>query len=66
MHWEDSEYRGNSQSLNSRAFRLFKEDKDLRNVAIALDIETDDILGFYNGYLRLLNLETDDTLLLKV
>ena len=42
---------------NSRAFKLFKEGKSLVDTAIALDIDTDEVLGVYGDYLRLLNLQ---------
>jgi hypothetical protein len=48
---------GKALSLNSKAFKLFKENKNLVDVAITLNIETDEILGLYNDYLRLLNLQ---------
>jgi hypothetical protein len=59
---EDSEYQGNSQSLNSRAFKMFSDGKSLVNVAIALDIGADEVLGIHNDYLRLLNLDSLMTL----
>ena len=49
-------YSGKGLSLNSKAFKLFKENKNLVDVAITLNIETDEVLGLYNDYLRLLNL----------
>ena len=59
---EDSEYQGNSQSLNSRAFKLFKEGMGLVNVAIALDMDADGVLCIHDDYLRLLNLDSLMTL----
>jgi hypothetical protein len=44
-------------STNSKAFKLFKENKNLVDVAIILNIDTDEVLSFYNDYLRLLNLQ---------
>jgi hypothetical protein len=44
-------------SINSRAFKLFKEGKSLVDIAITLDMETDEVLCTYNDYLRLLNLQ---------
>jgi hypothetical protein len=54
---EDSACKDNSQSIYSRAFRLFKEGKTLVDIAINLDIETDEVLRMYSDYLRLLNLQ---------
>jgi hypothetical protein len=51
------EYQDQGLSINSRAFKLFKEGKNLVDIAIALDIDTDEVLGMYNDYLRLLNLQ---------
>jgi hypothetical protein len=53
----ETEYSGKALSLNSRAFKLFKENKKLVDVAIILNIDTDDALGLYSDYLRLLNLQ---------
>ena len=52
-----SVYQGKALSMNSRAFKLFKENKNLVDVAINLNIETDEVLGMYYDYLRLLNLQ---------
>lgn len=46
-----------SLSVNSRAFKLFKENKDLVDVAISLNIEADEILDLHSDYLRLLNMD---------
>ncbi len=53
---EEIEFSDKGLSLNSRAFKLFKEGKSLVDTAIALDIDTDEVLGVYVDYLRLLNL----------
>ena len=54
-HWNDnkkthrgriSDCQGSSKSLYSRAFKLFKEGKNLVDIAIILDMEADEILGF--------------------
>jgi hypothetical protein len=52
----ESECNDKGLSLNSKSFKLFKEGRSLVSVAIALDIETDEVLRFYADYLRLLNL----------
>ncbi len=44
-----------SLTLNSRAFKLFKENKDLVDVAIALNMEADEVLGLHSDYLQLSN-----------
>jgi hypothetical protein len=44
-------------STNSRAFKLFKEGKSKVDVAIALDIDADQVLRRYEDYLRLLSLD---------
>ncbi len=54
---EDFDCQGSGKSLYSRAFRLFKEGKNLVDVAITLDMEADEVLGMYSDYLRLLNLD---------
>jgi hypothetical protein len=59
---EDSDNQGNGQSLNSRAFKMFSDGKSLVNVAIALDMDADEVLGIHNNYLRLLNLDSLMTL----
>ncbi len=54
---EESPCHERGLSINSRAFKLFKEGKSLVDTAIALDMETDEVLGMYSDYLRLLNLQ---------
>ena len=54
---EDIVYQDKALSINSRAFKLFKEGTNLVDVAIALNIYTDEVLGMYSDYLRLLNLQ---------
>ena len=46
-----------SMSINSRAFKLFKENKNLVDVAIILNIEADEVFGLYTDYLRLSNMD---------
>jgi hypothetical protein len=53
----ETTYSGKALSINSKAFKLFKENKNLVDVAIILNICTDDVLGMYSDYLRLLNLQ---------
>lgn len=40
---------------------MFSDGKSLVNVAIALDIGADEVLGIHNDYLRLLNLDSHDS-----
>lgn len=42
-------------STTSRAFKLFKENKNLVDVAIALDMDAHDVLDLHTDYLRLSN-----------
>ncbi len=46
-----------SMSINSKAFKLFKENKDLVDVAIILNIEADEIFVMHSDYLRLSNMD---------
>jgi hypothetical protein len=42
-------------SINSRAFKLFKENKNLVDVAISLNLDAHDVLDLHTDYLRLSN-----------
>ena len=53
---DETVYSGKALSINSKAFKLFKEDKNLVDVAIILNMEADEVLGVYGDFLRLLNL----------
>ena len=53
----EMDYSDKGLSLNSKAFKLFKENKNLVDVAITLNMEADEVLGLYNDFLRLLNLD---------
>ena len=53
---EEPSYHEKGLLTCSRPFKLFKEGKSLIDVAIALDIDADEVLGAYSDYLRLLNL----------
>jgi transposase len=44
---EEWPYREKGLSTCSRAFKLFKEGRNKVDVAIALDIDTDEVLGTY-------------------
>ncbi len=54
---EELACQGKGLSINSRAFKLFKEGKNKVDVAIALDIDADQVLRRYEDYLRLLSLD---------
>ncbi len=41
--------------INSRAYNLFKENKDLVDVAITLDVEANEVLDLHTDYLQLSN-----------
>ena len=53
----ETEYPDKGFILSPRAFKLFKENKNLVDVAIILNIDTDEVLGMHYDYLRLLNLD---------
>src|SRR5678816_1332733 len=42
-------------SLTSKAFKLFKDNKSLVDVAIALNMEAYDVMGMHSDYLQLSN-----------
>ncbi len=44
-----------SMSINSRAFKLFKENKNLVDVAITLNMDAHEVLDLHTDYLRLAN-----------
>ncbi len=44
-----------SMSLTSRAFKIFKENKTLVDVAITLNMDADEVLGLHSDYLQLSN-----------
>ncbi len=54
---EEAEYQNKSPSITSRAFQMFKENKSRIDVAIALNLEADDVVILYEDYNRLLNLD---------
>ncbi len=53
---EEIEPLADKMSIPSKAFKMFKEEKDHVTVAIALNLEADDVICMYNDYLRLLGL----------
>ena len=50
---EEQEYQNKFPSITSRAFQMFKEDKSRVDVAIALNLEADDVVTLYEDYLKL-------------
>ena len=54
---DESACKDKGLSTNSRAFILFKEGKSKVDVAIALDIDADQVLYIYEDYFRLLSLD---------
>jgi hypothetical protein len=54
---EGSSETDRSLSINSRAFKLFRENKNLVDVAITLNIEAEDVISLHSDYLRLSNMD---------
>ncbi|MDQ4073155.1 MAG: hypothetical protein M3162_02495 [Thermoproteota archaeon] len=54
---EEIEPPADKMSTTSKAFKMFQEGKDHVTVAIALNIEADEVIHMYNDYLRLLGLD---------
>ncbi len=54
---EESIERNNSLSINSKSFKLFKENKNMVDVAIILNIEADEVFGMHSDYLCLTNMD---------
>ena len=54
---EESEYQNKDLSITSKAFQMFKENKSRVDVAIALNLEADDVVTLYEDYLKLLNFD---------
>jgi hypothetical protein len=54
---DEAAYRDKCLSINSRAFKLFKEGKNKVDVAITLDIDADQVFYIHEDYLRLLSLD---------
>ncbi len=52
---EDEEAAEKSMSITSRAFKLFKENKNLVDVAISLNLDAHEVLDLHTDYLRLAN-----------
>jgi len=54
---EETEYQNKSPSITSKAFQMFKENKSRVDVAIVLNLESDDVITLYEDYMKLLNLD---------
>ena len=54
---EETEYQNKDLSITSKAFQMFKENKSRVDVAIALNLEADDVVTLYEDYLKLLNFD---------
>ena len=54
---EENEYQNKSPSITSKAFQMFRENKSRVDVAIALNLESDDVVTLFDKYLTLLNLD---------
>ncbi len=54
---EESIEKNDSLSINSKAFKLFKENKNLVDVAIILNMEAGGVFGLHSDYLRLTNMD---------
>ncbi len=54
---EDEEAADKPLSITSRAFKLFRENNSLVDVAISLNMEADEVFGLHSDYLRLTNME---------
>ena len=54
---EETEYQNKDLSLTSKAFQMFKGNKSRVEVAIALNLEADDVVTLYEDYLKVLNFD---------
>jgi hypothetical protein len=54
---EETEYQNKDPSLTSKAFKMFKGNKSRVEVAIALNLEADDVIALFEDYLRLLTFD---------
>ena len=53
---EQKQRRQKNLSPYAQAFKMFKDKKDLADVAIELDLDTDTVLYYFGDYLRLLRM----------
>ena len=54
---EEAEYQNKSPSVTSKAFQMFKEGKSRVDVAIALNLETFEIISLFHDYLKLYDID---------
>jgi superfamily I DNA and/or RNA helicase len=54
---EETEYQNKSPSITSKAFQMFKDNKSQVDVAIALNLEADEVVTLFDDYTHLLNLD---------
>ena len=54
---DEKDYQNKSPSITSKAFQMFKDNKSRVDVAIALNLEADDVVALFEDYLRLLNFD---------
>ena len=54
---EEPEYQTRPLSVTSKAFQMFKENKNRVDVAIALNLDADYVVTLYEDYLKLLNFD---------
>ena len=54
---EETEQQSKPQSVSSKAFQMFKHNKSRVEAAIALNLESDDVVALFEDYLRLLNFD---------
>ncbi len=54
---QEPEYQNKNPSVTSKAFQMFKEGKSRVDVAIALNLESDDVVTLFDKYLNLINLD---------
>jgi len=54
---EEAEYQNKSPSVTSKAFQMFKEGKSRVDVAIALNLETFEIISLFHDYLKLSDID---------
>jgi hypothetical protein len=57
MYGGDKDYQNKPHSITSKASQMFKENKSRVDVAIALNLEDDDVVILYEDYLKLLNFD---------
>ena len=54
---EEIEYQNKTPSITSKAFQMFKDDKNRVDIAIALNLESYEVISRFHDYLKLSNLD---------